>query len=385
MHKQNKRPLIAHVIFSLGTGGLENGLVNLINHIPEEKYSHVIICLKQSSDFSKRLKRQDIQIFELNKNEGQDWGSFIKMYRILKQINPDIIHTRNLAALEYQVPAYFAGVKCRIHGEHGWEVFDPEGKNAKYQWLRRMIQPFVHRFIPLSVHLEHYLTKDVGIAARKVSRICNGVDTEKFHPLQAQQKSQGECPFAFSPDKIYIGTVGRMHGVKDQITLVKAFITLIDENPALKNKLVLILIGDGPLRADAEKLLHDSHLEKQAWLPGNRDDIAEIMHYLDVFVLPSQAEGISNTILEAMATGLPVIATRVGGNPELIKEGFTGSLVEKENPSAMAVCLLSYIQDKSMREQRGANARKRIMEEFSLQVMVNNYTNVYDAVITEIK
>ena len=223
---------------------------------------------------------------------------------------------------------------------------------------------------------------NVGISSKKIHRICNGVDTNKFHPLTSQ-KILVDCPLKFSADKIYIGTVGRMHGVKDQITLVNAFIKLIRDNPELKNKLTLIIVGDGPLKAEAEKLLLDNQLKECSWLPGKRDDIAEIMRCLDVFVLPSQAEGISNTILEAMASGLPVVATRVGGNPEIIEEGISGSLVEKEDAPAMATCLLQYIHDESIRKQQGKKARERIIKEFSLQGMVSQYVGIYDSLMTQ--
>ncbi len=378
---ENQQPLIAHIIHSFGMGGLENGLVNLINQIPADKYRHAIICLKQSSDFSQRIQRKDVQIIELNKREGQDWSSFLKLYKVLKQIRPDIVHTRNLATLEYQIIACLCGVKGRVHGEHGWEVYDPDGTNTKYQWLRKLLNPFVKCFIPLSVHLELYLTETVGISSNKIYRICNGVDTSKFYPLTNQKKSLPNYPLDFN-DKIIIGTVGRMHGVKDQITLVNAFIKLMKDNPGLVNKIILIIIGDGPLKVKAEKLLTNNHLENCSWLPGKRDDIAEILRCLDIFVLPSQAEGISNTILEAMSTGLPVVATRVGGNPELIKDGLTGSLVEKENAPAMAASLFKYVDDPSTRKQQGNNAREHIMKEFSLQGMVQNYLKVYDSLIT---
>ena len=119
------------------------------------------------------------------------------------------------------------------------------------------------------------------------------------------------------------------------------------------------------------------------WLPGERKDIAEIMRTLDIFVLPSQAEGISNTILEAMATGLPVIATNVGGNPELVKDGETGLLVPPSNPEKMATALYGLISDPEKRQQQGEKAYQSVLENFSIQVMVNKYTDVYDSIIAK--
>ncbi len=381
LKKKKAPPLIVHIIFRLGVGGLENGLVNLINHMPVEKYQHAIICLKDSTDFEKRLKRQDVAIYSLNKKEGHDFGTFFRLYKLLGTLKPDIVHTRNLSAIECQLPSWLAGVKFRVHGEHGWDVFDPDGQNVKYQWLRRSLKPLIHRFIPLSLHLQSYLVEKRRVPNNKITRICNGVDIDKFFPLQGEKKRLAGCPFAFHSNEMIIGTVGRMHGVKDQITLVKAYISLLQKNPQFNGVVKLIIVGAGPLRDEALQLLRQERLDHDAWLPGERKDIAEVMRNFDLFVLPSQAEGISNTILEAMATGLPVIATEVGGNPELVQHNVTGGLVAKADPEALAEMLLDYMADKDKRQQQGSNGLQRVLSEFSLNAMVKQYINVYDGLV----
>lgn len=376
--KTPEPPLIAHIIYRLGVGGLENGLINLINQMPSEKYRHMIICLKGSTQFRERLTRKDVLIVDLQKQEGLDWVSFLNVYRILKQHKVDIVHTRNLAAIEYQVSAFCANVRCRVQSEHGWDTFDPDGNNKKYQYLRRVLSPLIQVFIPLSKHLQAYLTEKVGISEKKITRICNGVDIKKFYPATIKQALPG-CTLDFNENSLYIGAVGRMHGVKDQITLVKAFILLMQAHPGLRGKVNLLLVGDGPLREQAIKLIEQQQLQQSVWIPGERQDIAEIMRTLDIFVLPSQAEGISNTILEAMATGLPVIATDVGGNSELVEQSITGLLVPPKNPELMANALNLLITDKQKRQQQGENALQRVQDNFSIQVMVQKYTDTYDS------
>ncbi len=371
-------PLIAHVIYRLGVGGLENGLINLINRMPAEKYRHMIICLKGSTQFRERLQRKDVQVIDLKKKDGQDWRSFVSLYQILKQNKVDIIHTRNLATIEYQVSALFARIIHRVHSEHGWDTFDPEGNNKKYQILRRLMSPLIQVFIPLSLHLQSYLIEKVGISEQKITRICNGVDIEKFYPAKVKHYVS-DCPLSYSTGIITIGTVGRMHGVKDQLTLVHAFRLLLTEHPELTGQVNLMVVGDGPLKKIAIELLEEWQLQNYAWLPGERSDIDEIMRSLDIFVLPSQAEGISNTILEAMASGLPVVATAVGGNPELVEDGKTGLLVPHSDPAAMARALLDLIEDKQKRQQMSENSHQSILDNFSIQAMVNQYTEVYDS------
>ncbi|MFA5984842.1 MAG: TIGR03088 family PEP-CTERM/XrtA system glycosyltransferase [Methylococcaceae bacterium] len=376
---QHTPPLIAHVIYRLGIGGLENGLVNLINTMPVDAYRHVIICLKDSTDFKQRIKRLDVDIYHLEKKEGQDWPAFIRFYKLLKQLKPQIVHTRNLATIEYQIPAYIAGIKYRIHGEHGWDIFDPNGSNVKYQCLRRLIKPIIQRYIPLSAHLEKYLREKIHVPSHRLTRICNGVDTNTFYPVNANKADLMGCPFPMCADDIIIGTVGRMHGVKDQITLVQAFIEACQQQPVIQKHIKLIIVGDGPLRQPAVDLLEKCQLQHLAWLPGERSDIAEIMRRLDVFILPSLAEGISNTILEAMATGLPVIATAVGGNPELVQDGITGTLTPAADSTAMAGKILDYVNNKAKRLQHGQNSYEAVLNKFSLVAMVTQYQSAYDS------
>jgi sugar transferase (PEP-CTERM/EpsH1 system associated) len=369
--------LIVHVIYRLGVGGLENGLVNLINRLPSASYRHAIVCLTDSTDFSKRIQRHDVAIYEIHKKPGQDWGSFVKVYNLFKQIKPAIVHTRNLAAIEYQVCALLAGVPYRVHGEHGWDVFDPDGNNVKYQWLRRLLNPIIHRFIPLSRHLQDYLLIKVGVSPDKITRICNGVDTKIFYPAIGNKPIPDACPLVTN-DKVLIGTVGRMHGVKDQLTLVQAFILACQQSESFAKLSCLVVVGDGPLREPAIELLNQAGLIDQSWLPGERHDIAEILRCLDIFVLPSKSEGISNTILEAMASGLPVIATDVGGNPELVLNDQTGFLVAKENPAAMAEALVELVTNEAKRKQFSQSSLQRAQEHFSIDSMVTRYQNLYD-------
>lgn len=376
-------PLVAHVIHRLDVGGLENGLVNIINHMPEGRYRHVIICMTDYNPaFRARIKRDDVECYALHKREGKDPGIYFRLWRLFKYLRPAIVHTRNLSALEAQLPAAMAGVHCRVQGEHGRDVHDIDGRNRKYNLLRRVFRPLVDRYIPLSLDLEQWLRYPVGVAGNKIITIRNGVDSELFHPAPAGRETLPVEGFA-GDDSIVIGTVGRMQTVKDQLTLVRAFVLLLEWLPDLRHSLRLVLIGDGPLRAQAQMLLQQANALELCWMPGSRDDTPILFRGMDIFVLPSLAEGISNTILEAMASGLPIVATHVGGNPELIIEGQTGTLVSPADPDAMADALQHYIKDADLRRQHGIQARQRIEQEFNLDTMVQRYLSVYDDVIKE--
>jgi sugar transferase (PEP-CTERM/EpsH1 system associated) len=319
--------LVVHVVHRFAVGGLENGIVNLVNRMPHERWRHAIVSLTDvAPEIAGRIHRTDVDFIALDKRPGHLVRDYPRLFRLFRTLRPAIVHTRNLAALEAVVPAWAARVPVRIHGEHGWDMHDPHGKRARYRLVRRLYRPFVTRYVALSRHLEDYLEHQAGTPAARVSQVYNGVDTERFRPFAVSRPPIRDCPFG-NPTLWLVGSVGRMEAVKDPCNLARAFVRANALDPGATRHWRLVMVGDGALRAAIEKLLVDHDLRDRAWLPGERGDVAEILRGLDCFVLPSLAEGISNTILEALATGLPVIATAVGGNGELIESGTNGTLV----------------------------------------------------------
>jgi glycosyltransferase involved in cell wall biosynthesis len=169
-----------------------------------------------------------------------------------------------------------------------------------------------------------------------------------------------------------------MQAVKDQATLARAFVQVLALRPALKETLRLVLVGDGPLRQQCLQILEQAGLAELAWLPGERSDIERVLRGLNCFVLPSLAEGISNTILEAMASGLPVIATAVGGNAELVSHGVTGEIVGAGDAQALATSLLGLAENPARAAQMGRAGRTQAEQRFGLQTMVATYQRLYE-------
>ena len=411
------------MIHRLQIGGLENGLVNIINRLPRDQFRHAIICLTESSDFAKRIE-PPVQIIELHKREGNDLRLYWRLYRTFMSLRPDVVHTRNLSALEAQIPAWLAGVKYRIHGLHGWDVHDLQGNNKRYQFLYRVIGRFVHQFVPLSNELESYLSQKVGVAAKKITNICNGVDTDKFAPsidraalrerLLPNIWQPKEGPMGCRPvssratsgetnestqnvngdkssvarqsqnDKFIIGTVGRLELVKDQSNLVRAFIQLLQQHCELKQHVRLVLVGDGSQRPQIESMINEANLSNHIWLAGSRNDVPELLRIMDLFVLPSKAEGISNTVLEAMASGLPIIATDVGGNSQLLDNSQAGKLIPKENQQALMKTLKAFVMDSELVLETSLNARRAAEQKFSLAKMVHDYQRLYEQPTREV-
>ena len=374
------RPLVAHVVYRFDVGGLENGIVNLINHFPESRYRHAIVAMTEITDFRQRIRRQDVEYHALHKTPGHGFKLYPRFFRLFRELRPAIVHTRNLAALEASLPAWAAGVPVRIHGEHGRDVGDPDGKSRKYQWVRRLYSPFVSGYIALSKDLEGYLKGPVGIAPRRIAQLYNGVDAVRFQAAPTGRETIPGCPFT-GPGMWLVGTVGRMQPIKDQLTLARAFIRALELSPASRDTLRLVMVGDGPLKAEAERLLAAAGVAHLAWLPGARNDVADVLRGLDGFVLPSLGEGISNTILEAMASSLPVIATAVGGNGELVVPGQTGVLVPAADVEFMARALLDQCADPARARAMGQAGRSRVENSFSMESMVASYLGVYDSLL----
>ena len=374
------RPLVVHVVHRFDVGGLENGIVNLVNHMPESAYRHRIVALTEVTDFRRRITRADVDCVALHKPPGHGVPLYPRLWRLLRQWRPAIVHSRNLAALEMAVPAWAAGVPVRIHGEHGRDVGDLDGSRQRYQWVRRAYRPFVDHWVALGRDLADYLHQRIGVPEDRIACLYNGVDGQLFRPAPGGRAPIPGCPFG-APGEWLVGSVGRMQPVKDSTLLARAFVQTIERAPELRASLRLVMVGEGPLRAESQALLDAAGLSALAWLPGERADVPEVMKGLDCFVLPSLAEGISNTILEAMASGLPVIATDVGASAELIEPGRSGELVPAADAAALATALLRIAVDRERAVVMGRAGRERVETRFSMQAMVAGYQGLYDRLL----
>ncbi|MEP7207676.1 MAG: TIGR03088 family PEP-CTERM/XrtA system glycosyltransferase [Casimicrobiaceae bacterium] len=373
-----KPPLIAHVVFRFGVGGLENGVVNLVNRLPAERWRHVIISLTDvAPDFADRLEQADVRLVSLGKRPGHLVRDYPRLVRLFRELRPAIVHTRNLASLEAVVPAWVAGVPVRIHGEHGWDMQDPHGIRRRYRVVRRLYRPFVSRYIALSRHLEDYLVDQVGVPQSRVARIANGVDTVRFAPASGARPAIPACPFQ-DRDLWLVGTVGRLEAVKDPLNLARAFVQALERDPTAGARMRLVIVGDGALRGTVAEFLDRPGVRDKVWLAGERADVPGVLRGLDCFVLPSLAEGISNTILEAMASGLPIVATAVGGNRELIESGLTGTLVPPAHSESLAEGIVGYYRDRAAARRHAKAARSVAVKEFSLDRMMADYAAVYE-------
>jgi len=362
---------IVHIIYSFETGGLEKGIATLVTSASPE-FEHVIFCLTTSGK-SESLLPPNTQIIELYKPPGNSPFFLLKLSRVLKNLRPDIVHTRNWSGMDGIIAARMAGIRAVVHGEHGWGMEDPQGLHQKRVLIRRFLSRWVSEYTCVSKQIENWLCNDVRVG-KPVSQIYNGVDSEKYCPGNGRDRIRSELGLA--ADIPLVGVVGRLDPIKDHPTLFRAFEAVRTVLPEAR----LLVVGDGPERKRLESRAGDGVI-----FLGNRSDVPEILRALDLFVLPSLNEGISNTILEAMATGIPVVATRMGGNPELVEDNHTGILVRPSDPSALSNAILHYLENPDLIRRHGEAGRVRVNKSFSIPSMVRSYEAVYRCVAKQIR
>lgn len=355
---------IVHVVYRFGIGGLENGLVKIVTNLPQ--HQHTIITLTDADPVQQQRVAAVAQVVCLQKPPGQGFRVLRQIFSLLRHLHPDVVHTRNIGTLDVQFLAFIAGVRGRVHSEHGWDTYDPEGKNPRYRWLRRFSNLYVQRWIGLSEELCTWLVQQIRIHDRKVTRIINGVDTTAIRP----------CHNPVDPDAPRFVTVSRLSEIKNPLNTVNAFLLFCEHFPDAE----LTVVGDGPLFNQLESVVAASPYRQQVKLVGEQSNVTPYLQAADVFLLGSSKEGISNTILEAMAAGLPVIATEVGGNAELVEEGTTGYLVRPDTPVALCQAMLKMSKNPQLRERFSLEARLRAERQFSIQRMVDAYQDAYAGV-----
>ncbi|KPJ69808.1 hypothetical protein AMJ44_02210 [candidate division WOR-1 bacterium DG_54_3] len=361
---------IVHIVLSMNQGGLENGIVNLANNMRGSIFENIICCLSEGGEFIKRLNNS-VKVVTMHKKPGNDLSLYLRLIRLLIEFRPAVVHTRNWAGIDGIICAKMARVPIIIHGEHGFETKDLLRQDKKRRLIRKIIlSTMVNRVVTVSQNLKNRLFNELGIPLKKIVHIPNGVDAKKFRPKEKETIRQR---IGFNEDSFIVGIIARLDPIKNHRTLIYAF----KEISNVYSDVELIIVGDGPLRQMLEQEVNKLNIEGKVVFLGKKSGVSEIYNIFDVFVLSSLNEGMSNTILEAMATGIPVIASNVGGNPELVVDGETGLLFPPQDVSSLLECIKGYILNPSCKHGHGDNARRRVLEKFTIDRMVKSYEQLY--------
>ncbi|MCE0493269.1 glycosyltransferase [Vibrio salinus] len=368
-----KKICVCHVVYCYDVGGLERIVANCINNLNSKKYHHVIISLTKIGDFFSEIS-VPAEHYSLHKKPGNDFSVHVRLYKLLKQLKPDVMHSYNLGTIEYQWVAFLAGVPLRVHAEHGRDSYDPDGTVKKYQLIRRLCSLVIHRFVAVSDDLKKWLSDDVGIPEKKLRLIVNGIDTHYFDPENTEDSARDNL----KNSHFVFGHVARLHKIKNQIFLLKAFSQACMERTDFAQNCVLWIVGDGPDRACLEQFVFDnSVLRKRVKFVGSKTNVKDYYQQFDVFTMSSVAEGIPMTLLESMSMSVPHIVTRVGGINEVIIDRETGLSVNSEDLSGFMKGMLEIYTDSDSRYKMSIMARKRVQSKFSQDTMISSYEKIY--------
>lgn len=364
-----KKIKLIHVVYSLRIGGLESVIVDLVNKT-SSNFDNTICCITGPGPMADRIKNENVKIITIGKREGLDLALPLRFAKLFSLHKPDIVHTTNWGTIDAIIGAKLARVPSVVHAQHGWDISDVVKPRGRKKRIMKLLSYKVDKFIAVSDEIREWLVEDIGVKKDKVVLIDNGVDTGKFSP---KDKDVIRRKLGYDTETVIIGTVGRLDPVKNQRSLILAFKNLTEK---YKN-IGLMLIGDGPLRGELMRLTESLGISDRVLFLGEREDVDELLNVMDIFVLPSIAEGMPKTVLEAMSTGLPVVASEVGAIPKLVIHGETGLLIPPSDENALIEAIEYYLLNPSKREVHGCAGRKRILERFSLNRMVQAYEELF--------
>ena len=370
-----QRIRILHVLLSLEPGGLENGVVNVINRLDRKRFESSVCCLKHAGEFARRIDDPHVAIHELHWRGGNDPRLALRLAGLLRRTRPHIVHTRNAEPFFYGFAgAKLARAQALVHSEHGRKFDDRPSRFAVQRWMSR----HTDAIFAVSGQLKDDLVKHIGMPEASVEVLHNGVDLSRFNVAEranAQTSARDALRREWGvPDGVLVvGSVGRLAAVKNYGLLVRAVASSgLDVH--------LVFAGEGPERATLTALAESLGIASRVHLLGHCNDVDRVLGAFDVFVLPSFSEGMSNTLLEAMAAGVPPVASAVGGNGEIVRDGVDGRLFASDDEAGLAACLVALCRDDALRARLAAAARERVHSAFDIRSMIERYEQLYERV-----
>jgi sugar transferase (PEP-CTERM/EpsH1 system associated) len=363
---------VGHTIYAFTDGGMERGLLNIVNYGNHDRFNHVILCLTQGGSFVKRLTSPTCTVVEFYKRAGNDLLLGARIAAAARQHRLDILHARGWPTLvETALAARLAGVAATIYGFHGKTMEDLQGISLTRRWVQKVMIRCYDRVMTLNHRMQSELAAECSLPEDQIDIIANGVDVETFRPYTAQ--GMWRTAFGLPTDRFIIGNVARLDPVKNHEVILRALRRLQE----CRLKPFFLLVGEGSHRAVLEREIEGSRLTEDVRLFGYSDRIHELLNCMDLYIQSSFYEGFSNTVLEAMACGLPVLATDVGGTVDLFSEGQEGFLFRPEDDEELASLIIRLAGDTLLRRSMAERARCRVLEHFSVQAMVREYETMY--------
>jgi len=364
---------ILHLIEGFRIGGAEVNLLEQIKQLTLMGYDQAVCSFDDVGALKAEYQRLGIPLYIIQRRHRFDPAVFIKLYRLIRKEKFSIIQT----VLFYPdvvgvLTGLAVGVGTRISVEtasHYNEFFSPVYRRLMY----RTAMKHVTKIIAVSDEVKKSIVQRERIQSSRITVIPNAVDLKLFDAVTlGAEKKKKELGIVNSYP--VLGVVARLTPVKGHSVLIRGVSKLVKKYP----KIHCLFIGDGELEPDLKKQINDAGLKRNFSFLGFRQDVSTLLSTLDIFVLPSLTEGMPNVILEAMACSVPIIATHVGGIPEVVKDGWNGLLIPPEDPENLALSILRLFKDRTLRIQMGRNGRKHVQEKYSLDIQIQRFIQIYE-------
>jgi L-malate glycosyltransferase len=399
-HPTSYIPTIAHVLHRLYLAGAEVLAADLARRM-SDRYRFVFLCLDEIGPLGQKLAGEGFPVIDLQRHPGIDWSVARRIRGIVREQRIDLLHAHQYT------PFFYAALSRRLatrppilFTEHGRHY--PDVRKRRRIWANKLLLRKGDRVTAVGQFVKQALVRNEGIAAGRIAVIHNGIDAAEYRPEdKARHRAEVRRELGLAPEQLIVLQVARFHPVKDHATGLKAFAATVKQpagplgegsglaasplsirHPPSAIRLhipspVLLLVGDGEKRPACEQLARELNLAPAVQFLGVRTDVPRLVAAADVFLLSSLSEGISVTLLEAMAAGVPIAATQVGGNPEVVLHGQTGLLSPRADAPALGANLATLLADAALRQSMGDAGRGRFLELFTQDRMHREYAAIY--------
>jgi len=362
---------VVQCVNNLDLGGLERMVLTLARKLKDGRFRSVVCCIEDRGTLAEQAEREGIEVRALEMEQRGKWNALRGLGAILRERRPNVIHSHNFKPFYYAaLTRMFGAADAHVHTRHG--AFTRHHRaHWRYRWMRR----WADELVTVSEDGRQQLARSTGLPPDRIGVMANGVDTEQFKPVTDKVAVRKELGL---PERcLAVVVAARLSPEKDLETLLRAFAIASRAHPDAE----LWIVGDGAERERLELLSRELGLTSNTRFLGARSDVNRVLSSADVFALSSVSEGLSIALIEAAASGLPIVATKVGGNAEIANPPAGGRLVAPRNPDAFAAALGELLADPRARADMGRATRQRAVERFSLDQMASRYANLYEKLL----
>jgi glycosyltransferase involved in cell wall biosynthesis/peptidoglycan/xylan/chitin deacetylase (PgdA/CDA1 family) len=365
---------VLHLIWALDLGGAERQVVEIVRRLDRSRFEPLVGCLVKKGRWGEALEKEGVRVVDLAKRPGFDLRLLGRLVRLLRAEKVSVVHTHAFTAATWgRLAAALARTPVVVAHEHS--AFSLDSRQRRF--VDRALIPATDRWVAVSQALARDLVRQEGLPRPRVVVVRNGIPLPAPEPEGLRRAAALRDEWRSGRFETLVGTVGRLEVRKGLEVFLQAVAVLAPSHPTLR----AVVVGEGPLGGRLENQARELGLGDRVLFTGRRDDVPEVLRALDVFALPSHTEGLSISLLEAAASGRPIVATDVGGNPEVVEDGMTGLLVPPGDPGAFAAGVARILTAPGGGGELGARAAERVRTRFSAEGMVGRIEDLYEDVL----